>query len=334
MSKELLCPICENLCPFVGIDPSNATYEINCKICGKFFATDVLLKHRLFDELKPKRYLISSIIRERNYLNLNTVLGYDPKINSEEEGAFKINEFLNFHEIPGDPEEKLKKLLSYVKQKTNDSFGLRISLNPAFDYPLAYAHNETEFVRLIYLAKELSFISFPNSPDGKLFHDEVSLTNEGWKLIDTSFKKPAETNQAFIAMWFSGYNLGKDHQKHKDITKADRDLCYLSIEKAFEQTPYFPSRIDRKEHNEKICDKIIVEIKNSKFVVADVTGNRGGVYFEAGYAKSLGLDVIWLCKKGFEDDMHFDTDHYNHIIYSDYDDLTEKLKNRILGSIN
>ena len=59
-------------------------------------------------------------------------------------------------------------------------------------------------------------------------------------------------------------------------------------------------RTDREEFNDKICDRIIAEIRRSRFMIADVTGHRHAVYFEAGYAKGLGLDVIWTCR---EDEM-------------------------------
>ena len=58
-------------------------------------------------------------------------------------------------------------------------------------------------------------------------------------------------------------------------------------------------------------------IKRSRFLVADVTGGRQGVYFEGGFAKGLGLPVIWTCSHGTDAElkkwMHFDTRQYNHI---------------------
>lgn len=46
--------------------------------------------------------------------------------------------------------------------------------------------------------------------------------------------------------------------------------------------------IGSKEHSNKIDDEIIGEIRRSAFIVADFTGHRGGVYFEAGFAMGLG----------------------------------------------
>ena len=98
-----------------------------------------------------------------------------------------------------------------------------------------------------------------------------------------------------------------------------------------------PSGLTEKEHTNKIEDEIIAEIRRSRFIVADFTqgdsGPRGGVYYEAGFAHGLGLPVIFTCKEGDKDELHFDTNHYNHIVWTTPEDLREKLKNRIRAVI-
>jgi nucleoside 2-deoxyribosyltransferase len=112
-----------------------------------------------------------------------------------------------------------------------------------------------------------------------------------------------------------------------------------------------------KEHNDNICDHIIAEIRNSRLLVADFTGQRGGVYFEAGFAYGIGIPVIWTCHEDWfnkeaeievdaeVDGMqkkvlvkqprftHFDVNHYNFIVWKNEIDLYEKLKNRILATV-
>jgi hypothetical protein len=104
---------------------------------------------------------------------------------------------------------------------------------------------------------------------------------------------------------------------------------------------YKPMRIDQKEHNNKIDDEIVAEIKRSKFVVADFTSeifeenkvkkaiSRGGVYFEAGYAFGLGLPVIWCCRSDLIDLVHFDTRQFAHVVWDTPEDLAKKLYARI-----
>ena len=117
--------------------------------------------------------------------------------------------------------------------------------------------------------------------------------------------------------------------------------------------------ISMKEHNDNINDQIIAEIRKSKFIIADFTGNRGGVYFESGFAMGLGKQVIWTCRRDhfnslistvvdgtdikdnsihevkiqLESKIHFDVDHFNFIIWNNPDELYEKLKNRIEATI-
>jgi nucleoside 2-deoxyribosyltransferase len=67
--------------------------------------------------------------------------------------------------------------------------------------------------------------------------------------------------------------------------------------------------------------------------VADFTGHRGGVYYEAGFALGLGRPVIWTCHKDHLTQAHFDTRQYNHIEWSDSRELRERLRNRILATI-
>ena len=60
---------------------------------------------------------------------------------------------------------------------------------------------------------------------------------------------------------------------------------------------------------------------------------RGGVYFEAGFAKGLGREVIWTVRKDRLSYVHFDTRQYNHIVWSDESDLRNQLSKRISATL-
>jgi nucleoside 2-deoxyribosyltransferase len=79
--------------------------------------------------------------------------------------------------------------------------------------------------------------------------------------------------------------------------------------------------------------QIIADIRRSKFLIADFTGHRGGVYFEAGFALGLGLPVIWTCRKEELDKLHFDIRQYNFIDWETDGELQERLTNRIRATI-
>jgi len=67
--------------------------------------------------------------------------------------------------------------------------------------------------------------------------------------------------------------------------------------------------------------------------VIDLTGHRNGVYFEAGYAKGLGREVIWTCNEEDGKNTHFDADHFNQIRWNTPEDLKDRLTNRIRAVI-
>lgn len=155
----------------------------------------------------------------------------------------------------------------------------------------------------------------------------LGLTIDGWAYLEAQDAAGASHDQAFVAMWFS-----------KEVS----DAYDLGIEPAIKATGYRPMRIDRKEHNNKIDDEIIAEIRRSRFVIADFTCGmavdrdggpvalpRGGVYYEAGFAQGLGIPVIWTCRSDHIAHVHFDTRQFNHITWSTPEDLRVRLVNRI-----
>ena len=65
-------------------------------------------------------------------------------------------------------------------------------------------------------------------------------------------------------------------------------------------------------------------------MVADFTGHRGGVHFEAGFAMGLGILVVFTEEQ--IDAAHFDTRQYNRILWKT-PALRHNLKNRIQATI-
>ena len=115
-------------------------------------------------------------------------------------------------------------------------------------------------------------------------------------------------------------------------------LVNRAIQRAVEAAGYVPIRVDEDEYTGGVMDKVISELRNSRFVVADFTRNRGGVYYEAGFAAGLGIPVIHLCNARCLDDasddrLHFDVQHLNFLTWEDstLDAFTENLTNRIVA---
>jgi nucleoside 2-deoxyribosyltransferase len=110
---------------------------------------------------------------------------------------------------------------------------------------------------------------------------------------------------------------------------GDLEPAFGAIKSAIERAQLTPLRIDREHFTDKICERILTEIRRCSILVADVTKHRGGVYFEAGYALALEKTVVWTCRESDFKEVHFDTRQYPHIIWNSPEDLTEKLYERL-----
>jgi hypothetical protein len=139
------------------------------------------------------------------------------------------------------------------------------------------------------------------TPAGHVYADELGVGNRN-------------SLQAFVAMWFDA-SMGDAYQ--------------AGFERAITSAGYRAMRIDKHEHANRIDDEIIAQIRRSRFFVADFTGQRGGVYFEAGFAWGLHLPVIWTCRKDWFDKLHFDIRQFNCIEWSAPDSLAGPLQMRI-----
>lgn len=146
----------------------------------------------------------------------------------------------------------------------------------------------------------------------------TSITVDGHLHAETRKQTKAASRKAFVAMWFND-----------EMDEAYDNGLRIGVLNA----GYEPIRIDRVEHTNKIDDEIIASIRASAFIVADFTGHRAGVYFEAGFAMGLGMPVVWTCREDAIEDLHFDIRQYNCVTWTNAEDIASKLKNRIEATI-
>ena len=149
------------------------------------------------------------------------------------------------------------------------------------------------------------------------------ITVDGFSHLAELKHKIVPSTQAFVAMWF-----------HETVEDAYR----RGIEPAIQSCGYEARRVDRIEHTGKIDDRIIAELRNSRFIVADFTqgedGARGGVYYEAGFAHALNIPVIFTCRNDCIKHLHFDTRQYVHIAWTTPGELRERLQKRISATVS
>lgn len=216
----------------------------------------------------------------------------------------KIKSILEDPLIPNTITEKLDKMLIYLDNHS-EYFGQVVTVPPQ----AAYAINLNEFEMMMHELSKEGYIYDSvgvGEIDGKPIGNGLVLKLSGIKYLKEK-KSLNNPNECFVAMWFD---------------KETDDLWKKAIEPGCLDAGYNALRIDRKQHNNNIVDEILSGIRKSLFLIADFTGQNRGVYYEAGFAKGLGKDVIQLCRKDhFEKKIDKDTGKPVSEFYMHFDNV-------------
>jgi hypothetical protein len=296
-AKLEVCPVCSQPADFNVerfADSRETAYEGNCARCGIVRVTNDGISH-LRDS--GTLHLLSAFFRRQQ--------GVPVLVTSA--NADELLAGLPVLRTVPDKMNGLLKLL--VNSKVPP--GTEIPFDPNSSYPLIYAANWQE---ASYLMGQLSRRGFVSQVGGT---NRFQVTADGYERMEqleaSSYKS---IRNAFVAMWF---DKSRDLIYSEAIVPAIRDAGYQAV------------RIDKKEHINRIDDEIIAQLRQSRFLVADFTGQRNGVYYEAGFMHGLGRNVFWLVEKKELDNTHFDLRQYNFIGYESSADAKTRLRNRILA---
>jgi len=151
----------------------------------------------------------------------------------------------------------------------------------------------------------------------------IVITYKGWEFYDNLKRGAINSRKAFMAMPFGDERL---------------DNIFNNVfKKAVEETGYVLFRLDEVEKAGLIDDNMRVAIATSRFLIAELTNNNNGAYWEAGYAEGLGKPVIYTCERSsFEKNKtHFDTNHHLAVLWDEngLDDASKKLKSTIRATL-
>ncbi|WGS85202.1 hypothetical protein [Methylomonas sp. UP202] len=157
------------------------------------------------------------------------------------------------------------------------------------------------------LIDHLSKIGFIDGPYERLlsggFLARMHLTFDGWEHYETLRLGSVSYGKAFMAMKFGEQPLN------------------MMLESVFrpkaKQAGFDLIKLDDNPRAGLIDDRLRVEIRSADFVIADLSHDNLGAYWEAGYAEGLGKPVIYTCEKNkFKSSRtHFDTNHHLTIVW-------------------
>lgn len=269
-------------------------YAVRCRRCGDYKLTrTALVNLRNTDLTSRQRANISGWLRENP----------DYEISSANIDQLSQLSSPSFH-------EQADKLLMAMEKETSYA-GDNVEKTLAW-LGQGWCVNEEELNEIINFLRVTNRIK-DNGVPNRLF---AKIAPEGWAHLETLKRRAPDSTQCFVAMWFAD----EMNEVYDNI-----------IAPAILEAGYKPHRVDKREHNEKIDDEIVAQIRQSRFILADFTGHRGGVYFEAGFAKGLNLEVVWTCREDDLENLHFDIRQYNCITWSqaNSNEFKTKIKNRI-----
>jgi hypothetical protein len=302
MSREARCELChlDRAVTHVGDVDGLLTVTQACRTCGHWRGHVDLLLPELRDPANASLLpYLAAHIRQANAAGIERV-DVSPESWRRVAATHARSSVSN----------RLDLLLRWFEQRTKYA-GYYMPLGEDI-HPLVNAFNHKEVVFLTATLVAQGFLEIrPNR------ESEFRISARGWERLHPATAGVLGT--CFVAMSFD-----------PTLNAVFDEGIYPALES---DCGYQVIRVDRTPHNDSITDRILAGIRSSQFLVADFTGQRQGVYYEAGFAQGLGHPVIRTCRDTDFDTLHFDTRQFFHLKWSTPVDLRTSLANHVLATI-
>ena len=291
MNGSQNCPICDTRGSIIFGEPAN---RVDCPRCGQYeqgrpWSNVSDIRHRL---------VLSGWVREQNAVASVPVVA---QAVIERTMAIRLPQY----------RERAARALAVIARKHPGALMSPIAYGQAVqDLELqacsysASADDLRELFKILEsdrLIEDKQNIGFLLTPKGLLAAEDMAATGNA-------------SAQGFVAMSFD---------------ETFNDAWTNGFDLAIRSAGFRPFRIDAKDYVGGITDEIMAEIRRSRFVVADYTGQVNGVYFEVGFALGRGLAVIPTCRQDQIASLHFDIKHLNTLVWGAPQDLAVSLRRRI-----
>ncbi|WP_125182848.1 nucleoside 2-deoxyribosyltransferase [Minwuia thermotolerans] len=302
MKMEKTCPLCLNAeSPEVRIGRIDIGVAVSCSVCGYFRITEEAWDFYIDPKISKRKVgkftlaALSHRIVRHNNKNRPTIISTEI-----------------IEEI-----EKSDQPLPTVDQQADaliEEIGLYISKYEEFVENFSDdmhrrigASSRNALMRLAIELKQkglLELIDRSHSQGPAVMR--IRLTMDGWRRFNEVRRGLRVGHYGFVALAFGFSNLDNLVENHIKQPVAE-ELGYDII--TMKDVP-----------EAGIIDNIMREkIRDSAFVIADLTHDNSGAYWEAGYAEGLGKPVVYICNESkFSDrSTHFDTNHCTTVMWRD-----------------
>lgn len=279
------CPVCRHEGADVFEEDYGDKKRFDCYKCGKYLITGSglsVLSSQGIEIGSVKAARLSHAVRRSNSGSEKPLL-----LNSD-----SVKRLLDTT-LPN-PAEAADSLILFLAELAGDDPGKPIDILPE---EAASAVGAVNGQSIEYLLTEM----YKNGliyPTGDY---KYRLSLDGWSRVEELQRNVAESRQAFMAMPFN----------NEELDPIFFDYWVPAVEKA----GFKLVRLDSRQKAGLIDDRLRVEIRRSRFLIAELTSLNQGAYWEAGFATGLGRPVIYTCRKDEFDKTHFDTKHHLTIIW-------------------
>jgi len=326
----LNCPCCNVRNAQVTKESLHRTF-VECPVCGRFQYHDYYFNRKTRkDEYAAFFYYANTEIHNDQFSFHYLYIG-DREEYNRDLALFPECHYISDNEVkafyPQKFTDKLNKILcelarksSYLGEEIEFSTDQLISacFIKRYDGENQLLESKTvlhQLEKTLDYLKENGYIDYLGDPQ----NTRIVLEPEGWKRVDEiQQRQEIASKNVFVAMSFA------------PEMRETRE----TIKRAITENGLVPRIMDEIEHNHQIVPEMLYEIRNSRFVIAELTGHNNGAYFEAGYALGFGKEVIQVCNKSkFSEDGHFDVKQINTVMWDNQEDLFSRLNARIKATI-
>ena len=336
MSADMKCPVCLSIYPGTGCRHFPQETSFQCNVCGIYTTESDLALQARMGELDTGHWQLTKV--QRAVLSHRIRLRHDTEMDRHRQAASASAE-PGDHQAPGGASYRItKKVLDNLRSEARQPtpaeqaenairfIGDRVSVQGetlgempdefravvgATDYDAGlWLLDQLQKKGLVHIGSESSGFRVPYGKRDQVFTralHSITLTLDGWQKYERAKRGAFVGNYGFVALQFNDPELDE----------------LLATTKAAVREHMGYDLIDMRDVEQAgVIDNIMrLKIADAAFVLADLTHENPGAYWEAGYAEGLGKPVVYVCKKDVFDNKgtHFDTNHCTTIPWSSDD---------------
>ncbi|MBI1390898.1 MAG: hypothetical protein GC154_20910 [bacterium] len=274
------CPLCNASCSIIS-DPLIDGKKYSCDNDGEF---------SISGSAEPKVDKLTQI--QKNYLR-HIIFKRKSSNNPTSLTTTQIDSIIGHMNFPT-PIEQCENLILWLGQQSQRP-GEDIPMSSIQYLPAAGSQCDKSLGYIIEYLTNTKKLLIKRS-------EAYRLSMKGWGKYQELLKSHTSSKRVFMAYEFKNTDL--------------KSLINNHLRKAILETGFELFVLDDEPKAGHIINRMTVEIRNSKFLIADQSDSNLNVYWEAGLAEGLNKPVIYICDESKKDKRPFDTNQLQTVFWN------------------